>query len=238
MLLIYDDNSGAHGRHLSEEELRDGLGRVDRHREDRPWLMTNMVHSVDGATVADGRSGGLAGEADRRLFHLIRELADTILVGAATVRAERYHPTVQQLVVVSRSLDLPADLPFLTDPPLGPPPIIATTEDAADETVEALGPRTTIWRVGRDQVDLGELIGRLGGAGCRRILCEGGPVLLGQLARDVGVDEWFVTTGGQLVGGATVGLAGGLALTATPLRLHRLLIDGDDLYAHYLSPGV
>ena len=55
-----------------------------------PWLRANMVSSVDGAASLDGVTQGLSSKADRRLFALLRTLADVIVVGAATVRAENY----------------------------------------------------------------------------------------------------------------------------------------------------
>ncbi len=57
-----------------------------------PWLRANMVASADGAASLDGRSGGLSGPADRMVFTVLRSLADLILVGAGTARAERYRP--------------------------------------------------------------------------------------------------------------------------------------------------
>src|SRR5258706_6627171 len=54
-----------------------------------------MIASVDGAIMVDGRSGGLSGPADRLVFSVLRSLADVIVVGAGTARAERYrqaHP--------------------------------------------------------------------------------------------------------------------------------------------------
>ena len=57
-----------------------------------PRVRVNMVASVDGATSADGESRGLSGPADRRVFHRLRGLADAVLAGAATVRADRYGP--------------------------------------------------------------------------------------------------------------------------------------------------
>lgn len=235
MLLVYDDTAASPDLELTDHQLRGLLESVPRRRTDRPWVLANMVHSVDGATAAAGRSGGLAGPGDRRLFHLIRELADTILVGAATVRAERYHPTEQQLVVVSRSLDLPRDLPLFTDPPRGPRPIVATTEDGDHRTADALSEVAEIWRSGRDGVDLRALLSRLGETGAERVLCEGGPRLLGELVSRVEVDEWFVTTGGTLVGGPTSGLLHGAAPRQGSVRLTHLLVHDNDLFAHYLA---
>ena len=58
----------------------------------RPGVRLNMIASVDGATAVDGVSGGLGGPADRRVFGVLRSLADVVLVAAGTVRAEGYGP--------------------------------------------------------------------------------------------------------------------------------------------------
>ena len=55
-----------------------------------PSVRVNFVSSVDGAVTVDGRSGGLGTAADKAVFGLLRRLADVVLVGAGTVRAEDY----------------------------------------------------------------------------------------------------------------------------------------------------
>ena len=59
---------------------------------DRPWLLVNMVASLDGAITIDERSGGLGGPADKAMFFALRHVADVVLVGAGTARAEGYGP--------------------------------------------------------------------------------------------------------------------------------------------------
>lgn len=57
----------------------------------RTRTRANMVATLDGAAVgADGRSGSINTGADRKVFALLRALADVILVGAGTARVERY----------------------------------------------------------------------------------------------------------------------------------------------------
>ncbi|MEL7156403.1 MAG: dihydrofolate reductase family protein, partial [Actinomycetota bacterium] len=56
----------------------------------RPWVLTNMIASADGATAVDGLSGQLGGPADFAVFTALRATADAIVVGASTVREERY----------------------------------------------------------------------------------------------------------------------------------------------------
>src|SRR6266702_4430564 len=55
-----------------------------------PWFRVNFISSIDGAATVDGSSGALGGPADHAVFPLLRDLADVILVGAGTVRAENY----------------------------------------------------------------------------------------------------------------------------------------------------
>ena len=76
-----------------------------------PWLRLNFVATVDGAAEgSDGKSGSINNEADHRVFHALRELADVVVVGAGTVRAEGYRPNPKPLVVVTRSGELPPSL--------------------------------------------------------------------------------------------------------------------------------
>jgi len=57
---------------------------------DRPWVMANMISSVDGAIEVAGVSGGLGGPGDKEVFSAIRGVPDYILVGSGTVIAENY----------------------------------------------------------------------------------------------------------------------------------------------------
>ena len=51
------------------------------------WLRTNMVMSADGAGSLDGLSGGLSAAGDKRVFGILRVLADVVLaeIGRAHV---------------------------------------------------------------------------------------------------------------------------------------------------------
>src|SRR5438270_2060529 len=100
-------------------ELVDPVDPADVYRdlpavEGRPSVRLNMIASVDGATAVAGRSGGLGSLADKRLFAVLRSLADAVLVAAGTVRAERYGPGTLPIAVVSRSCHLDWQAPFFT----------------------------------------------------------------------------------------------------------------------------
>ena len=56
------------------------------------WLRTNMVMSADGAGSLNGLSGGLSAAGDKRVFGILRVLADVVLVGSGTAEAESYKP--------------------------------------------------------------------------------------------------------------------------------------------------
>src|SRR3954469_22209734 len=51
-------------------------------------LRVDFVCSADGAAQAEGRSAGLQTPGDNRVFAALRDLADVVLVGAGTARAE------------------------------------------------------------------------------------------------------------------------------------------------------
>ncbi len=102
----------------------------------RPWVLVNMVASLDGAITIADRSGGLGGPADKAMFSALRGVADVVMAGAGTVRAEGYGPArpstpsgpcagaaeaeVPRIAVVTRSLDLDLATPLFTEA-VGPP---------------------------------------------------------------------------------------------------------------------
>ena len=57
--------------------------------EHRPYLVLNMVSSLDGRATIDWRTKGLSTELDR-LFHHLRTQVDAAMVGAGTARIERH----------------------------------------------------------------------------------------------------------------------------------------------------
>lgn len=234
----------------SELELPDGLLQLldsDRPEEplERPWVSTNMVMSLDGGFARDGRSAGLSSDADRSLFGAQRSLADVILVGASTVRKEHYgHPKLVQgaaeirrergqealprIATVTRSVSFDADIPLFDGEP--PAPLIFHPGNADTSTA----PRgAELLACGEGGVDLVTLLDVLHERGARRVVCEGGPGLLGQLAADDRIDEYLLTLAPLLVGGTDVGLLARSKPAGAHFRLHRVLRDRDHLMLCY-----
>ena len=227
-------------------DLRSLLERTDRiPPPGRPWVMANMVSTIDGAYALSGVSGGLSSEDDRAIFHTLRGAADVILVAAGTARTERYRrPTtrddlrewrraadlapVPRLAVVSRSLEIPDDQPFLSGD--GPDPLVL---HPASSEVDRAPAGVELRCVGEQDVDLDAALRSLYADGARVVLCEGGPRLLGQLHTDALIDEMFLTLAPQMVGGEQVGLLRGAPAHADPQHLHRAWESGGFLFLTY-----
>jgi riboflavin-specific deaminase-like protein len=200
-------------RSVSPEELVSNLRLHELAPPDRPYLGLNMVSSLDGKATLDWRTKGLSSEIDRRVFHLLRTQADAVMVGAGTVREERYGRMTKNdelrqrrvneglvpdalAVVVSGRLDLPPDLPLLNEPEQRV--VIAT---AADHELTGLTGDVEYARVGDD---LPRLLAYLHERhGVRSILCEGGPTLNSFLFAAGVVDELFLTLSPKLLSGAS-----------------------------------
>lgn len=173
---------------------------ADRPRS--PWVLVNMISTVDGATSVGGKSGGLGGPADKRVFAAIRSLADVILVGAGTVRAENYGPD-PRLAIVTASLDLDPDARVFTG---AAPPTVLTSADADPARRDALAAVANVVTVNEGRhVDLRAALSHLAGV----VVCEGGPSVNGQLVADDLVDELCLSISPLLAAGDSPRVAHG-----------------------------
>ena len=74
------------GEALDDDGLRRLYAYPDAADPDPPArhvLRGNAITSLDGGATTGGTSGGLGGAGDRRLFAVLRELTDVIVVGPA-----------------------------------------------------------------------------------------------------------------------------------------------------------
>ncbi len=217
---------------------------------ERPWVLVDMIASLDGAITVDGRSGGLAGPADKEMFRALRAIGDVILAGAGTVRAERYGPPrppaetraarrargqseAPRLAIVSRSLDLDVSAPMFTE--AEQPPFVLTCRHAPTDAMEALDEVAELIVVGDVAVDLTAALGELHARGVGVVTCEGGPQLNGDLLMADLIDEWALTVAPVLVGGdAARSTTGPLPPRQRPMRLARVLEDDSVLLARWI----
>jgi riboflavin biosynthesis pyrimidine reductase len=198
----------------------------------RPSLRASMVTTLDGSTRGpDGGSRSIASAADARIFPFLRRTADVILVGAGTMRAERYRPSSYPIAIVTRSGDLPASLPLFADRSAETPrTIILTTEPVASDPPAWLADDCDVVACGVEDVDLSMAMAALEERGLGRIHCEGGPGLLGDLARLDLIDEFALTLSPMLVGAPghehLLTVPGGLTPTARWRVIHVFEEDG------------
>ena len=209
----------------------------------RPYVRANMVISLDGAAQGrDGRSGTLSSPADRRVFAMLRGLADVILVGAGTARAEKYGPAesgpdvaadrlrrgqlpAPPIAVVSGRLALDPEGPLLSGP--GEPTIVVTHARSSPERRRALAAVADVLVFGEEKVDLAAALGELSVRGLTRVLCEGGPHLLAELVIGGLLDELCLTVSPIVRGGGALGaLAGDLVSDGAMQLVHVLEEDG------------
>ena len=199
-------------------------------RTDRPWVGLCMVASIDGSTAVDGASAGLGNANDSAVLKQLRSIADVIIVGAGTARAEGYGPPSkpgQRIGVITASGRVDVDRPLFTS---GAGFLITTTTAAIPASVDAV-------RAGDSAVDLVAALSALGTVGVepRVVQCEGGPSLNGALfARDL-VDEINITTSPLVVGGAGARMAAGADVHAHSFELSQLVIDDESfLFSRWL----
>jgi len=224
-----------------------GLALGDVAPPERPHVVCNFVSSADGKASARGRTALLGGPGDREMFHLLRTQVDAIVAGTGTLRVERYgalareprfvdirvaegRPPQPLAVVISRSGDVPFEIPLFAAPEsrvvVYTPSEITVPDCAAQVTVHALG------------AGAGELSAVLRSLrqehGVRSLLCEGGPILFSALLAEDLVDELFLTLAPTIVGGSELGMTSGEPLAELiPLGLVRALECDGALFLRY-----
>ncbi len=223
------------------------------HPGDRPWVMVNMVASVDGAIAVDGVSGGLGGAGDRMVFRAVRASCDWIVAAAGTVRAERYgiprpaedvasrrlatgRERAARLAVVTASADLDPELPLFADRSAGEHrPLVITGAHPPSERVDALGDRAEWAHLPATRPSAADVVHELGRRGARVVLAEGGPSFNGQLADAGLIDELCITISPHLIGGTTPRIVHeASSAVAAELDLARLLEHDGALFARYV----
>jgi riboflavin biosynthesis pyrimidine reductase len=223
---------------------------------DRLWVKANFVASIDGAVTAGGRSGTLSGPADRLVFTVLRSLADVVVAGAGTVRAERYRqaqpdelwqqlragrPPAPPIAVITRRLDLQLSGRLFGQGPGLARTIVLTTELAGEERLKEASRVADVVLAGTGTVTAQAAVDALAARGHRRILVEGGPMLLGQLGAERLLDELCLTVSPVLEGGHAAGRLTSGRLTSwrdptelTAMQLATVLEDEGFLLTRYV----
>lgn len=234
---------------LDDDALLRLLAPTDR---SHPWLRANFVASLDGSATAEGLSGGLGGPADKRVFDLLRQVSDVVVVAAGTVRNEGYgamrlgteavewrlaHGLEPQPVfaIVTGSLGLdPASDVFAKAPVR---PLVLTNEAADVDRRAALADVADVVDCGASTVEPQRLVAALVDRGLRQMHCEGGPSLLGALIEADVLDSLHLTTSPSLEGGSGPRIAvrspNATPLSLRPMRLDHVLLAGSMLLTQH-----
>jgi len=211
------------------ERQLDSYSPWEQVHEERPFVATNFAVTVDGRATIGGKSGPIGSDTDTDMLVRLRGRFDAVMIGAGTMRVERYGGIATPLMVlVSGRLDLPWDAPLFGDD--GRVLIFTASETEPPET-------TADVEVVRHEgsVDLVAALRHLREEqGVRALLSEGGPHLHSQLWAAGLVDELFLTTAPRLTGAEAPRILEGKPLPGpTELELAWLLEEDGELFARY-----
>jgi diaminohydroxyphosphoribosylaminopyrimidine deaminase/5-amino-6-(5-phosphoribosylamino)uracil reductase len=205
---------------LGDEVAQQLAGYLSTHARGRPRVTLKLAVSLDGRIAPAGgfaRHGAarwLTGPRARRAGHRLRSLADAVVVGSGTARADDPRLTARAVgasrqplrVVCDTRLRLPHSLRLFR---LGRGTIVACCARKAPRVrqhqLERLG--VTVWRLPATSrgVSPRVLLRRLARAGCHDVLLEGGATLAASWLRAGVVDRIALFTAPRVLG------AGGLA---------------------------
>jgi riboflavin biosynthesis pyrimidine reductase len=225
-------------------EQLDGYRPWDEAPADRPYLALNFATTLDGRASIDGRSGAIGSDTDTSMLVGLRERFDAVMIGAGTMRVEKYGRIVADpakreirerldlppdpLVVIVGGLDLPWDAPLFTE---GGGEVLLFTGAEGDPPPTATP--VEVVREADGHVDLTKAMRLLREErGVRAVLCEGGPHLHTQLQAGGLADELFLTIAPKLVG-AGPSILEGILPEVAELELTWLLQEESELFARY-----
>ena len=218
----------------------------ERRAEGRPWVVVNMIASIDGVTAVDGGSTALGDDDDKAVFRALRAVPDVILVGAGTVAAENYSPVtldparrarrtalglaeVPTLAIVSGSLSLDESANVFSNPERKP--LILTSTSVDPGRLVRLGDAADVAFL--TDLTPEAMLEQLSAAAV--VLLEGGPSLNGQFARAGLIDELNLTVSPSLYGGDSQRIAGSEAIDPPfEMQLDRVLLGDRSVFLRYL----
>jgi riboflavin-specific deaminase-like protein len=230
-------------RELAVEDAYGELSLAELATSDRPYVIANMIASVDGRATLSGRSGGLGNEADRQIFLDLRTQVDAVMAGTATIGIENYGPLLKSserrakrvargleavplVITATRTMELPAQAPLFSDP--ASRIVVLTNSEREPPTCAA---PLSIERLPGETLDLVAGMERLRTRhGVRSVLLEGGPTILAAMTAAGLVDELFLTRAPKLIArGDEPTILEGPPLEQ-PLNLELVSVLADDAY--------
>ncbi len=228
------------------QDIRKSLIRLSesKYRKTRlPLVTLKCAQTLDGkiATIT-GDSRWISGPSFLRLVHRMRSCHDAVLVGVNTVIRDDPQLTVRLVkgknprkIILDSRLRTPLDSKAL-EGRSAQSTIIATTSLASKQKTEKL--RSTgaeVWTMETDshgQVDLRRLLERLGQAGIRSIMIEGGSKVIGSFLDHRLIDHLLVAIAPKIMGRGIAGVsysATGQVIKIPSLCSVRYFATGEDI---------
>ncbi|WP_433467077.1 dihydrofolate reductase family protein [Spirillospora sp. CA-128828] len=200
--------------------------------ETTPWLRANMIATLDGAIQYKGNTGAIGYRGDWELMRRLRSLADVVIMGATTVREyDDFPESAPPLAIVSRSLNLDFDGPIFAR--TRHRPIVITCEGAPRETRRLAEQRAEVIVCGAESADIGKALTELAGRGYKRQLCEGGPVVLAEVAAAGWLHELCLTLSPTITAGDAARILNGPVIDMQSMELCHAIQDGNYLFLRY-----
>lgn len=199
---------------------------------DRPRVVAAMIASADGRAAVAGRTRGLGHPADREVLRALRSGCDAVVVGAATVRAERYAALYDTdarppVAVVTRRGDVPWEVGLFAEPGSR----VLVYADAPVAVPDGVAAHVAVRDGAAPAALLADLRAREGAA---LVLCEGGPRLLHALVAAGVLDDLVLTVAPLLVAGdQPPALRGPELEPPARLALRGAWRADDHLFLHY-----
>jgi 2,5-diamino-6-(ribosylamino)-4(3H)-pyrimidinone 5'-phosphate reductase len=218
----------------------------------RPYVVINMVSSIDGKTTVGGKASRIGSATDRQAMRTLRSKADAVMIGANTLRSERLSlgldEPVQDLqplaVIVTKSGNVPLQSNLVVGEPQGV--LVITTQDAPEDLDDRLRESARVLRVPATRsgtVELGTALKILKTEhAVELLLVEGGPSLNHSLFSRGLADELFLTLAPRLLGGTsdkTLTILDGppLCPREEPASLLSVHLAGGELFLRYKVAG-
>jgi len=211
----------------------------------KPHVILNAAMTLDGKIATRTGSSEISGKEDLIRVHKLRKEMDAIMVGINTLLADDPRLTVHKIkadpednpvrIVVDSKARTPLNFRILNN---DAPAIIAVTENADPEKIEALEKKATVLKCGKDRVDLKSLMDKLSKTGIKRLMLEGGSTLNYSMLENGLVDEVRVCVAPMIAGGSNAKtLVDGEGIDkmkdAVKLKLKKSYGLGEDLILEY-----
>ncbi|MBI1332894.1 MAG: thioredoxin domain-containing protein [Armatimonadetes bacterium] len=208
--------------------------RYENPHQNRPYTFINMVTTIDGKIITGERNepvGDLGTKTDHFLMHRLERKADSILMGANSLRATggNWDPKTPKRVVVTGSGNVPWDSQFLTK---GEPFVLTSGHAKIDDR-----PGVTIIRAGEEQIDWVDALRQLKEHGIEVLNVLGGSEINAQLLELELIDELFLTLAPKIkLGDDTPTYAGGTPLPRERVQKYTLVSCqpiGNEVFLRY-----